>query len=123
MAEPGPNDIAPYSQRVTNINDVEVGDLVLVTPMPPVGGIPVPGISLGGPKIMRVTGKVENMRGSPGLKFAAFPVKLNPKNSDFLRFEVYKRPAGPAAAGAGPAGGKRRKTKKASRRRRTTRRR
>ena len=133
MAEPGPNDIAPYSERVQNLAQVDVGELVMVKPIPPGGKNVPPGISVGGPKIQRITAKVENVGGSPALSFAGLPnVKLNPKPKEFMRFEIYKRPAGPAAAGAGAPevewrhprpGGKRRKTKKAGRRRRSTRRR
>jgi hypothetical protein len=138
MADPPPNVMAPYSERVQNLGQVEVGELVLIKPIPPAGKNVPPGLSVGTPWIQRISGKVENVGGSPALDFMGHKVKLNPNPKEFMRFEVYRKSAGPAAAGAGPAaagagpvedfrrprpGGKRRKTKKATRRRRTTRRR
>ena len=128
MAAASPNDVAPYTEQVKNVGQVNVGELVVVRAIPPQGRQMIPGIRLGEDMILRVRAKIDNHRGEgPALDVGNFKVILQPHPREFLRFAVFRRPDGdgPAAAGAGgPAGGKRRR--KATRRhkkRRSTRRR
>lgn len=129
MAEPGPNDVAPYTERVQNIAQVNVGELVVVRPMPPEGRQLPGGIALGGDKILMVRGKMQDYNGrGPALDVGMYKVQLQPRPRDFIRFAVFRRPgggAGPAAAGAGepprrPGGKRRRKTRKTKKSRHKT---
>lgn len=112
--------MAEFTILVENLGQVEVGDEVLVK-----GVSQIPGMAGQEIGVKRVKEKVANF-GRPPKDYLDIEgvgsVQIRPKPKRGLLFEVYARPAGPAAAGAGPAGGKRRKTKKASRRRRSTRR-
>lgn len=121
--DPPPNVIAQYTERVNNIAQVNVGELILLRALPPAGMQLPPGIALGNDRIQRVLAKEQNHEGrGPALRTSIFWVPLQPPRREILRFAVFRRPAGPAAAGA--AGGKRRKTRKGGRKsRRSTRRR
>jgi hypothetical protein len=121
MAEPSPNDVAPYTDQVRNIGQVNVGELVVLRPLPPAGMQLPPGIALGGDKILMVRGKEQDHDGQgPSLNVGIFWVPLQPRPRDFLRFAVFRRPAVGAAAAAG--GKRRRKATRRQKKRRSTRR-
>ena len=122
--EPPPNVIAQYTERVENIGQVNVGDLVLVRALPPARVQLPPGIVLGNDRIERVLAKEQDHAGrGPSIRTSMYWVSLKPNRREIIRFAVFRRPAGPAAAGAGgPAGGKRRKTRRNKKRRSTRRR-
>lgn len=122
--DPPPNVIAQYTERVENIGQVNVGDLVLVRALPPARVQLPPGIVLGNDRIERVLAKEQDHAGrGPSIQTSIYWVSLKPNRREIMRFAVFRRPAGPAAAGAGAAGGKRRKTRKLRKaRRKTTRR-
>jgi hypothetical protein len=134
MAEAGPNDVAPYTEQVQNLGQVNEGELVVVRALPPQGRQLPGGIALGPDKILMVRGKIQDYNGKGPTLDVGLKIPLQPKPRDFMRFAVFRRPGGgPAAAGAGAAdvdfarprpGGKRRKTRKTKKsRRKTTRRR
>jgi hypothetical protein len=124
MAEAGPNDVAPYTERVQNIGQVNVGELVVVRAIPPEGRQMIEGIRLGPDKILMVRGKMQDYNGRGPTLDVGLKVQLQPRPRDFMRFAVFRRPGGgPAAAGAGAAGGKRRKATRRHKKRRSTRRR
>lgn len=129
MAAAGPNDVAPYTERVQNLAQVNIGELVVVRPLPPEGMQLPPGIVLGEDMILRVRAKIEDYNGKgPALDVGNMKVVLQPRPREFIRFAVFRRPlgAGPAAAGAGEPprrpGGKRRKATRRHKKRRSTRR-
>ena len=118
VADPRPDEVAPYIEKVRDIAQVNVGDLVVVRP------------PYGNDKIQKVRGKEANYNGrGPAIDVGTFWVSLKPKRGDPMgAITLFRRPsggAGPAAAGAGgPEGGKRRKTRKTKKaRRKSTRRR
>jgi hypothetical protein len=120
--DPPPNVIAQYTERVENIAQVNVGELVLVRALPPAGMQLPPGIVLGNDRIERVRAKEQNHAGrGPAIQTSIFWVQLQPPRREIMRFAVFRRPAGPAAAGA--AGGKRRRrgTRRQKKRRSTRR--
>jgi hypothetical protein len=122
MAEAGPNDVAPYTERVQNIGQVNVGELVVVRAIPPEGRQMIEGIRLGPDKILMVRGKMQDYNGRGPTLDVGLKIQLQPRPRDFMRFAVFRRPGGgPAAAGA--AGGKRRrKATRRNKKRRSTRR-
>ena len=122
--DPPPNVIAQYTERVENIAQVNVGELVLLRALPPAGMQLPPGIVLGNDRIHMVRAKEQNHAGrGPSLDVGIFWVQLQPPRREIMRFAVFRRPAGgPGAAGA--AGGKRRRrgTRRQKKRRSTRRR-
>jgi hypothetical protein len=122
MAEAGPNDVAPYTERVQNIGQVNIGELVVVRAIPPEGRQMIEGIRLGPDKILMVRGKMQDYNGRGPTLDVGLKIQLQPRPRDFMRFAVFRRPGGgPAAAGA--AGGKRRrKATRRNKKRRSTRR-
>jgi len=122
MAEAGPNDVAPYTERVQNIAQVNIGELVVVRAIPPEGRQMIEGIRLGPDKILMVRGKMQDYNGRGPTLDVGLKIQLQPRPRDFMRFAVFRRPGGgPAAAGA--AGGKRRrKATRRNKKRRSTRR-
>jgi hypothetical protein len=127
MAEAGPNDVAPYTERVQNIGQVNVGELVVVRAIPPEGRQLPGGIALGPDKILMVRGKMEDYNGKGPTLDVGLKVPLQPKPRDFMRFAVFRRPGAAAAAAEDFArprpGGKRRKATRRHKKRRSTRRR
>ena len=122
MAEAGPNDVAPYTERVQNIGQVNIGELVVVRAIPPEGRQMIEGIRLGPDKILMVRGKMQDYNGRGPTLDVGLKIQLQPRPRDFMRFAVFRRPGGgPAPAGA--AGGKRRrKATRRNKKRRSTRR-
>jgi hypothetical protein len=108
VADPSADDVAPYIEPVTSLDQVEVGDLVVVRP------------PIGKDKIQKVKGKhddPEDRRG-PAVDVGTYKVYLDPRKGGLMaKIKLFRRPAAGAAAAAGDGGdeetegGKRRRGK------------
>lgn len=106
VADPTPEQVAPYTERVTRLDQVAVGDLVVVRP------------PFGEDKIQKVKGKHEDHKGrGPAVDVGTFTVSLSPKKGDIMgAMKLFRVPA---------EGGKRRrgKSRRSRKSRKSTRRR